>query len=191
MNNKDKIILDLCGGTGAWSRPYKEAGYDVRLITLPNHDVRTYQPPSGVYGILAAPPCTHFSLSGAQYWKVKDADGRTYDDISILTACLMLIALVKPTFWALENPVGRMGKLLGRPQFTFNPCDFGDPYTKKTCLWLKHLPLLIPTKIMEIRNKNLTPSGQNKLGPSEDRWKRRSLTYQGIADAMASQWGNP
>lgn len=56
MKNSDKIILDLCGGTGAWSRPYKEAGYDVRNITLPKYDVRTYQPPENVYGILSAPP---------------------------------------------------------------------------------------------------------------------------------------
>lgn len=58
-----KIILDLCGGTGAWSRPYKEAGYDVRKITLPIYDVRDYSPPDNVYGILAAPPCTEFSLA--------------------------------------------------------------------------------------------------------------------------------
>lgn len=59
---KQKIILDLCGGSGSWSRPYKEAGYDVRLITLPDYDVRTYTPPDHVYGILAAPPCTEFSV---------------------------------------------------------------------------------------------------------------------------------
>ena len=58
-----KIILDLCGGTGSWSRPYKEAGYDVRVITLPGHDVRLYAPPGNVYGILAAPPCTEFSYA--------------------------------------------------------------------------------------------------------------------------------
>lgn len=57
MGNKDKIILDLCGGTGAWSRPYTEAGYDVRIITLPEHDVRYYKSPRKVYGVLAAPPC--------------------------------------------------------------------------------------------------------------------------------------
>jgi len=61
VENKDKIILDLCGGTGAWSKPYAEAGYDVRNITLPDYDVRTYEPPDDVYGILAAPPCTIFS----------------------------------------------------------------------------------------------------------------------------------
>ncbi len=133
--NKNKIILDLCGGTGSWSRPYKEAGYDVRVITLPGHDVLTYQPPDNVYGILAAPPCTHFTVSGAQYWKQKDADGRTFEDIRILTHCLMIIAKCKPVFWAIENPVGRMRKLLGDPRLIFNPCDYGDPYTKKTLVW--------------------------------------------------------
>lgn len=59
-DNSNKIILDLCGGTGSWSRPYKAAGYDVRVITLPEYDVRTYVPPDNVYGILAAPPCTEF-----------------------------------------------------------------------------------------------------------------------------------
>jgi hypothetical protein len=58
------IILDLCGGTGAWSKPYADAGYDVRLVTLPEQDVRTYQPPSDVHGVLAAPPCTMFSFPG-------------------------------------------------------------------------------------------------------------------------------
>ena len=61
-DNSKKIILDLCGGSGSWSRPFKEAGYDVRLITLPDYDVCTYQPPENVFGILAAPPCTEFSV---------------------------------------------------------------------------------------------------------------------------------
>ena len=63
MNNSDKVILDLCGGTGAWSKPYAENGYDVRVISLPDYDVRTYSPPGNVYGILAAPPCNEFSFA--------------------------------------------------------------------------------------------------------------------------------
>ena len=66
-----RIILDLCGGTGAWSRPYAEAGYDVRLVTLPEQDVRTYEPPDRAWGVLAAPPCTEFAVSGARWWKLK------------------------------------------------------------------------------------------------------------------------
>ena len=63
MNNWDKIILDLCGGTGSWSKPYQDAGYDVRVITLPEHDVRLYAPPENVYGVLAATPCDEFSIA--------------------------------------------------------------------------------------------------------------------------------
>jgi|GEM_PF-7128011 len=80
-----KIILDLCGGTGAWSKPYKEAGYDVRKITLPIYDVRDYSPPNNVYGILAAPPCTEFSLA-------KGAAARDFTTATeIVKACLNII----------------------------------------------------------------------------------------------------
>lgn len=112
-----------------------QAGYDVRLITLPNFDVREYYLPKTVYGILAAPPCTHFTNSGAQYWKRKDQDGRTLADTQIITHCLRIIATTSPKFWAMENPTGRFGKWMGKPQLVFNPCDFGDPYTKRTCIW--------------------------------------------------------
>ena len=77
LPNSEKIILDLCGGTGAWSNPYTEAGYDVRLVTLPNSDVRTYNPPQNIYGILAAPPCECFSRAGARWWSRQDAEGKT------------------------------------------------------------------------------------------------------------------
>ena len=133
--NSKKIILDLCGGTGSWSRPYAEAGYDVRLITLPDHDVREYVPPAHVHGVLAAPPCTHFTNSGAQYWAVKDCDGRTLADTQVITHCLRIIAMAQLEWWAMENPTGRFTRWMGKPQLVFNPCDFGDPYTKRTCLW--------------------------------------------------------
>jgi hypothetical protein len=132
MNNSHKIILDLCGGTGSWSKPYKDAGYDVRLITLPEHDVRLYIPPENVYGILAAPPCTVFANSGAR-WSRSEDDMR--EGLSIMDACLRIIYFCKPKFWALENPIGKMKRYLGQPKMYFNPCDYGDPYTKKTCLW--------------------------------------------------------
>lgn len=85
MDNSEKIILDLCGGTGAWSKPYKDAGYDVRLITLPNYDVLTYEPPDKVHGVI-------------------------------------------------ENPVGRMKKFMGNPDYTFQFTDFGFPCRKKSLL---------------------------------------------------------
>ena len=88
MVNSQKIILDLCGGTGEWSRWYALNGYDRRIITLPERDARTFEIPQNVYGILAAPDCRDFAGSGAQYWKTKDADGRTQESLTVVVSCL-------------------------------------------------------------------------------------------------------
>ena len=133
MENKDKIILDLCGGTGSWSRPYKEAGYDVRLITLPEYDVRTYQPQENVYGILAAPPCTEFSIAKGS--RPRDFAG----GMEIVEACLRIIWRCRMTgslkFWAMENPVGFLRQFLGVPAYQFEQWQFGDPGVKPTDIW--------------------------------------------------------
>lgn len=142
--NKNKIILDLCGGTGSWSKPYKDAGYDVRVITLPKNDVTTYIPPDKVYGILAAPPCTMFSFARTNAKKPRDLR----EGMDCVRACLEIIwhqmmvkqATGKKTlplkFWALENPYhGFLKKFLGTPAFTFDPWEFGDGYQKRTALW--------------------------------------------------------
>ena len=141
LSNQDKIILDLAGGTGAWSKPYQEAGYAVRLITLPEHDVRDYVPPDNIYGILAAPPCTMFSLARTRAKKPRDFQ----EGMEIVKACLNIIweCRYKPKyrkdnclrFWALENPTCLLRQFLGYPHFTFDPSDFGERYTKKTDLW--------------------------------------------------------
>ncbi len=135
------VILDLCGGSGSWSQPYRDAGYDVRLVTLPEHDVRTYVPPAGVRGILAAPPCTEFSP--ARHGSRSRRPGGTIiprppDHITgmeTVNACMRVILQARPVWWALENPVGALGAYLGTPRDTFEPCDFGDPWTKRTALW--------------------------------------------------------
>jgi len=127
-----KIILDLCGGTGSWSKPYKDAGYDVRLITLPNNDVRTYEPPKDVYGILAAPPCTEFSIAKNHKLK-RDLDA----GMEIVNACLSIIKKCDPVFWAIENPVGLLRFFLWKPNYTFQPWEFGDGWCKRTLLWGK------------------------------------------------------
>lgn len=137
MDNSDKIILDLCGGTGAWSKPYKDAGYDVRLITLPHYDVLTYEPPDKVHGVIAAPPCTHFSIACNRLWEQKDRDGRTIEGLKVLIACLRIIAKTNPEWWVIENPVGRMKKFMGNPDYTFQFTDFGFPCKKKSLLWGK------------------------------------------------------
>jgi len=134
MGNSDKLILDLCGGTGAWSRPYKEAGYDVRLVTMPENDVRLYEYGGQVYGVLAAPPCCHLAGSGARWWKNKGVESLR-EALSIADACLRIVVMCSPKFWVLENPVGRLVKYYGKPKFTFQPYEYGDPYQKKTCLW--------------------------------------------------------
>jgi len=178
-----RIILDLCGGTGAWSAPYRESGYDVRLVTLPDCDVRDYIPPEHVHGILAAPPCDHFSVSGAQYWKAKDADGRTKEALSIVNACLEIIKKTNPVWWVMENPVGRLRKWVGPPVMTFNPCDYGDPYTKKTLLWGSfRLPVKNPVEPVRACAQG---SWVQQLGGKGEKTKRlRSITPEGFAKAF-------
>lgn len=128
-----KIILDLCGGTGSWSKPYKDAGYDVRVITLPDNDVLTYQPPEHVYGILAAPPCTEFSIA-------KGSRPRDFESaMHIVSACMQIIWRCRQSgslkFWALENPVGFLRQFIGVPRFTFEQWEFGDLQIKPTDIW--------------------------------------------------------
>jgi len=172
-----RIILDLCGGTGAWSQPYLDAGYDVRVITMPAYDVRLSIPPSEVHGILAAPPCTHLAGSGARWWQEK-GERALLESLSIVDACLRVIIATRPVFWCLENPVGRLSRFLGEPVLRFNPCDYGDPYTKKTCLWGDfNIPPQKPIKPKQ-------GSKMHRLPPSEDRRMFRSITPPGFAKAF-------
>lgn len=130
-----KIILDLCGGSGAWSRPYAEAGYDVRVITLPDYDVLTYEPPEHVYGILAAPPCTEFSIAKNGSHRKRDFK----EGMVTVEACLKIIwksrIRGKLAFWAMENPVGYLRQFLGKPPYTFYQWWFGDRGIKRTDIW--------------------------------------------------------
>ena len=143
MTNSSKIILDLCGGTGAWSEPYRKAGYDVRLITLPEYDVRIYNPPDNVYGILAAPPCTMFSFARTNAKIPRNLE----KGMEVVIACLKIIwqcqyryknehqKLPPLKFWALENPFSMLNWFLGHPVLIFHPYEYGDGYSKKTALW--------------------------------------------------------
>ncbi len=131
-----RVILDLCSGSGAWSEPYRAAGYDVRQVDLPT-DLRLMHWPGPVHGILAAPPCTCFARSGA--W-VRRSDDDMRAALSVVDACLRLVATCRPAWWALENPVGTLRRWLGPPVCYFQPCDYGDPWTKRTCLWGRFTP---------------------------------------------------
>lgn len=184
---KPKIILDLCGGTGSWGRPYKEAGYDVRMITLPEHDVRMYAPPENVYGILAAPPCTEFSMAKNFHGK----GNYTHDFLSgleVASACMRIILTSNPVFWALENPVGHLLKWLKTPQYIFDAWEFGDGYQKRTALWgeFNHPVKTVLEKPPGIKKFSMLHS--REIAPEYygilDRQARRAITPTGFANAF-------
>jgi site-specific DNA-cytosine methylase len=137
--------------------------------------------------MVAHPPCTHLAVSGARWFKDKQQEQAEALDF----VRLLLNAPIERI--ALENPVSIISSRIRKPNQIVQPWQFGHPEAKATCLWLKNLPPLKPTEVLEKPAsgywQNQTPSGQNKLGPSKDRWKIRSATYQGIAQAMAEQWG--
>lgn len=128
-----RIILSLCDLTGNWPHYYREAGYDVRLVDLQHgQDVRLLDYPGRAHGILAAPPCTVFAASGNR-WPRSDDDYR--QALAVVDACLRLVAVCRPAWWALENPRGKLRRWLGPPRLVFDPCHYGDPWTKKTLIW--------------------------------------------------------
>lgn len=143
----------------------------------------------GVYGlisggwdlVIAHPPCTDLAVSGAKWFREKQMDMRQQK------ACVffMRMMLCNAEHIAVENPVGIMSSCYRKPDQIIQPWQFGHGETKATCLWLKNLPVLKPTKIVEGREHNVW-----RMPPSADRAKQRSKTYPGIAKAMAEQWGN-
>ena len=189
-----KIIVDLCGGTGSWSKPYKDTGYDVRLITLPDHDVKTWQPPNYVYGVLCAPPCDQLSFARTNAKNRRDLD----KSIAIMYGCLKIIwecqkRLNKDTqkysplkFWALENPNCMMKWFLGKPVYEFSPHEFGDDYKKRTHLWgwfnePKKSPIrCTKPKFDRLLTKEIHPEYYGKLTRTE----RRAITPKGFAKAF-------
>jgi len=146
--------------------------------------------------VIAFPPCTHLCSSGAQYWIAKIADGRQKKAVAFVQEIAS-----SPRKLAIENPVGILSRVWRKPDQIINPCQFGEPYLKKTCLWLNNLPRLHPTE-------NVVPiahwhGGVRRGGKKADGTRtpsklptalkygerERSRTFQGIADAMAAQWG--
>jgi len=130
--------------------------------------------------MIAHPPCTDLAVSGARHFKEKIADGRQQASIDFF----MKIANADIERIAIENPVCIMSTKWKKPDQIIQPWMFGHGETKATCLWLKGLPDLVTTNIVDGREQRI-----HKLPPSKDRWKLRSTTYQGIAEAMADQWG--
>lgn len=201
-------VLVACEYSGVVRDAFKDAGhYAMSCDFLP-----TDQPGLHFQGdvleildqdwdlMIAHPPCTHLAVSGAAHFAAKQASGVQQEALDFVR---QLLEAPIPRI-ALENPISIISSRIRKPDQIIQPYNFGHDVSKQTCLWLKGLPPLVPTKYMEPRLVT-TPSGKiakrwgnqcdnfghDKLPPSPDRWKLRSATHKGIAEAMAEQWSNP
>jgi hypothetical protein len=139
--------------------------------------------------MIAHPPCTHLAVSGARWFHQKQTEQAEALDFVrlLLDAPILKIAL--------ENPISIISTYIRKPDQIIQPYMFGHNATKATCLWLKNLPYLVPTNIVDKGPRHITKGGRSlpewyNLPPSPDRWKKRSATFSGIAEAMATQWGS-
>ena len=181
-------VLIACEFSGVVRDAFRALGHDAMSCDLlpterpgPHYqgDVRDVLMPGRWDLMIAHPPCTHLAVSGARWFKAK---GKAVQD-EALDFVRMLLAAPVPHI-ALENPVGIISSRVRKPDQIIQPWQFGHPESKATCLWLKGLPKLKPTNIVLGREQRIW-----KVPPSEFRWKIRSVTYEGIARAMAQQWG--
>jgi len=199
--SQTKKLLSLFDYTGNWSNPYRLAGWETLQIDLAlgqdilNWDYQQFTP-DHFSGILAAVPCTAYARSGATHWKEKDEKGVTDYFDSLTRKTIEIIDYFRPglKFWVIENPVGRIAKrvpeLAKFRLYAFNPCDFGDAYTKKTILygefspWLIHRPVkpIVPKKGSHSIDAFLMPAGKNLR--FHERAALRSQTPLGFAQAF-------
>ena len=193
-------ILIACEYSGTVRDAFIRAGHDAMSCDLLPTDVPGPHYQGDVFDIInngwdmmiAHPPCTYLSVSG-MHWTARGLrDPQLTEDALDFVRRLMAAPIPRI---AVENPISVISSRIRKPDQIINPWQFGHDASKRTCLWLKNLPLLTPTDIVEPRIvngkkrwANQTDSGQNRLPPSEDRWKIRSETYTGIAQAMANQW---
>ena len=194
-------ILIACESSGIVREAFARYGHDATSCDFLPSEVPGKHYQGDVFDIIgdgfdlmiAHPPCTYLSVSG-MHWTTRGLrDPKLTEDALEFVRLLMEVDI---PLICIENPVSVISTRIRKPDQIIQPYQFGEDASKKTCLWLKGLPLLKPTKFVEPRIvigggqrwSNQTDGGQNKLPPSEDRWKERSRTYQGIADAMAEQW---
>lgn len=181
-------ILIACEYSGVVRNAFLAKGHDAISCDLLDTDQPGPHYKGDVFDIIedgfdmmiAHPPCTHLAVSGARHFAAKIKDGRQQE--ALLFVERLLNANIPKI--ALENPVSVIASKIRKPDQYIQPWQFGHGETKKTGLWLKNLPLLQATNIVQGRQDRI-----HKLPPTPDRWKLRSTTYQGIADAMAEQWG--
>jgi len=200
---KDMRVLVACEYSGTVRDAFIAAGHYAMSCDLLPTDSPGFHYQGDVKDVIdggwdmmiAHPPCTYLCSSGL-HWNSR-TPGRSQKTEDALAFVQFLMDSSIPMI-AIENPIGCISTRIRKPDQTIQPWQFGHDASKATCLWLKNLPPLMPTKIYPpriINGKkrwgNQTDSGQNKLAPSDDRWKIRSETYLGIAEAMANQWGKP
>ena len=172
------MILSLCDQTHIWGGCYEPDNYvcyvdladgnDVRLLPHKRHRVR---------GIIMQPPCTEFAVSGARWWQGK-GESALLEGLALVDACLRAVAIYRPDWWVLENPVGRLSQFLGPPAFTYNPTEYGEPWNKRTCLWGE---FTMPQPYVN------HPEGDDrihKMGPSPDRALKRSIPPANFCQAF-------
>ena len=180
--------LVACEYSGRVRQAFRDLGHDAwSCDLLPADDGSEYHIQGDVLPLLdqqwdlliAHPPCTHLSVSGARHFAAKQASGVQQEALEFVRK---LLAAPIPRI-ALENPISIISSQIRKPDQIIQPWQYGHGETKATCLWLKGLPKLTPTNIVEGREARI-----HKMPPSPDRWKKRSTTFAGIAAAMAQQW---
>lgn len=194
-------VLVACEFSGTVKDAFAKLGHDAWSCDLEPSETPGQHYQGDVMDILADgwdlmiahPPCTHLAVSGARHFEQKRKDGRQQQGIDFF---MQMINAPIPKI-AVENPVGIMSSLYRKPDQIIEPYEYGHPCTKKTCLWLKGLPLLKPTNIVDKGDVWVAKSGkrmshwyyESSCLPPKEREKMRNKTFQGIADAMAEQWG--
>lgn len=191
-------VLVACEFSGTVRNAFRALGHDAwSCDLLPAADGSSYHIQDDVLAhladgwdvMIAHPPCTYLTSSGL-HWNTRRPERAAQTEKALDFVRALLDAPIHRI--ALENPIGCISSRIRKPDQIIQPWQFGHPESKSTCLWLKNLLTLEHTDVLPLpesgRWANQTASGQNKLGPSPDRWKLRSITYQGIANAMAEQW---
>ena len=182
-------VLIACEYSGCVRDAFIRAGHDaISCDLLPTEalgphyqgDVRELLATQAFDLMIAHPPCTHLSVSGARHFAAKRASGVQQEALEFVRM-LMATPILRI---AIENPISIISSAIRKPDQIIQPWQYGHGETKATCLWLKNLPVLTPTNIVPGREARV-----HRMPPSPDRWKERSRTYLGIADAMAQQWG--
>jgi hypothetical protein len=191
-------VLIACEYSGRVRDAFLAAGHDAMSCDLlptdspgPHYQGDVFDITGDGWDLMVAhPPCTYLSVSGMHWTSRGLRDPQLTEDALAFVQRLMDAPIERI---AIENPISVISSRIRKPDQIIQPWWFGHDASKKTCLWLKNLPLLQPTDMLpgdaKTRRANQTASGQNKLPPSKDRWKIRSETYAGIANAMAAQWG--